>query len=145
MKTFGIIHQVAGMHLEEASQQHAGGIGEMGAGAALDLREIGLADALAHLLLDGADNLLLGKGAAVAAQRAFHFAQVADFLPELHIANRNINIANCNSDQELDFPPFQTLAVSACGGLPPLWLVPLWERKRRFPSRECCHRTRELI
>ena len=37
---FGIVHQVAGMHLEKSSQQHARRIGQMRPRAALDLREI---------------------------------------------------------------------------------------------------------
>ena len=72
----GVIHQKSGMHLEELGQQGARGLRHVTARAAFDLRDVGLADALALLLADGADQLLLGHGAAQAAQRAFHFAQV---------------------------------------------------------------------
>ena len=72
----GVIHQKSGMHLEEPGQQGARGLRHVTAHAALDLRNVGLADALALLLADGTDQLLLGHGAAQAAQRAFHFAQV---------------------------------------------------------------------
>ena len=43
------------------------------------------------------DQLLLGHGAAQAAQRAFDLAQVTEFSrPASYIANRNINIAIAN-------------------------------------------------
>ncbi len=37
-------------------------------------------------LLNGADDFLLGHFAIQAAERAFHFAEVADFFTEPHIA-----------------------------------------------------------
>src|SRR6185312_497647 len=106
------------MNFEKMRQQHARGIGQMGTGAALDLRKVGLADAFAHLLLHRAHHLLLGQRPAVTAQRAFHLAQVADFLAQSHIANRNSNIAICNSGQELDFPYFQWIAAWSAAASP---------------------------
>ena len=57
----------------------------MWAGAALDLREVGLADGFAAAFgLNGADELLLGHGATEAAEVAFDFTEVADFVAEFH-------------------------------------------------------------
>ena len=104
-----IIHQKAGMHLEELRQQRARGLRHVRARSVFDLREIGLADglALAQLLADGAHQLELRHGTAQTAQRAFHFAQVPDFLAQLHrprpecyISNRDNYIAICDVCQE---------------------------------------------
>ncbi len=86
LEAFGIVHQVAGMHLEKPRQQHAGGIGQMRPRAAFDLREIALADGFAELLLDQPGHLLLREFAVEAAERAFHFPQVPEFFTESHIA-----------------------------------------------------------
>ena len=40
----GVVDEIAGVDLEELCEEQAGGVGEVGAGSALDLREIGLAD-----------------------------------------------------------------------------------------------------
>src|SRR5262249_45712985 len=54
-----IIHQVSRMHLEEPCQQHARSIRQVRPRPALDLREIGLADAGPLVLPDCCDDLLL--------------------------------------------------------------------------------------
>ncbi len=85
LEVFGVVDEVAGVDLEEAREQQAGGVGEVGAGAGFDLREVGLGDGLAAGLVgDGADELLLGHGAVEAAEGAFDFAEVTDFVGELH-------------------------------------------------------------
>jgi phosphopantothenoylcysteine decarboxylase / phosphopantothenate---cysteine ligase len=107
MVALGVVDEVAGVDLEELRQEQAGGVGEMGPGSALDLREIGLTDGgLAvggpGIGLDGADELLLGHGAIEAAEVALDFPEVTDFVAELHlvITDRNIYIAICNTRQE---------------------------------------------
>src|SRR3954462_2783913 len=72
------------MYLEELRQQHARGVGKVRTRAALDLREIRLADALLHLLLHGAGDLKLRHLAVKSTQRAFYGAQVTDFFAQLH-------------------------------------------------------------
>src|SRR6266446_5655452 len=68
--------------------------------AALDLREIGLADRLAELFLDRANDFLLCHRASQSAKRALDFAQVSEFGPEFHIANCDLYITDCNICQE---------------------------------------------
>ena len=85
----GVVDEVAGVDLEELRKQQTGGVGEVGACSTLDLREVGLADAAVPvrplgISLDGADELLLGHGAVEAAEVAFDFAEVADFVAEFH-------------------------------------------------------------
>src|ERR1017187_6441291 len=60
----------------------------MRARSVLDLREVGLADALAfsYLRAKCADQFELGQGSAETAQRTFDFAQVSNFLAQLHPA-----------------------------------------------------------
>ena len=85
-----VIHQKAGMHLEELRQQRARGLRHVRTRAIFDLRKIRLADgrpfgtAFADLFAYGAHQLQLRHGTPETAQRAFDFAQVADFLAELH-------------------------------------------------------------
>jgi hypothetical protein len=87
----GVVDEVAGVDLEELREEQARGVGEVRAGAALDLREIGLADggfaglfAGGVLQLDGADELLLGHGAVDATEVALDFAEITDFVCEFH-------------------------------------------------------------
>ena len=100
-----IVDQIAGVDLEELREEQARRVGQVRARAALDLREIRLADrgfarllAGGVLLLDGADQLLLSHGTVEPAEIAFYLAQITDFVAELHcpITNRNIYIAICN-------------------------------------------------
>ena len=64
--------------------------------AALDLREIGLADGAPDLLLEQADDLELGELAVEAAERALDLAEVAEFFAEPHITICNIYITDCD-------------------------------------------------
>ena len=72
------------MHLEECGEQLARRVREVGPGAALDQRQIGLADALVQLFLDGADDLGLRQLAAEPAQVPLEVAQHQKLLTELH-------------------------------------------------------------
>ena len=100
------------MDFEEPRQQRARGLGHVRTLAAFDLREIGLADGTASLRLNRLQQFLLGHGTIEAAQRALHFPQVTNLLGQLHIADRDYNIAICDACQELNLECF--LAV-ACG------------------------------
>src|SRR5689334_11557682 len=82
-----IVHQITWMNFEEASQQHATGVGEVWTGAAFDLRQVRLADLLSQVLRNRVNHLLLCEGPAKAVKGALHLAEVTDFLAELHIAN----------------------------------------------------------
>ena len=44
MVAFGVVDEVAGVDFEESGEEETGGVGEVRAGAALDLGEVGLAD-----------------------------------------------------------------------------------------------------
>ena len=79
-----IVHQVARMHLEKCSQNLPRGIGQMGPRAALNLRQVTLAQLLAGLGLDRPHRLLLAQVAVKPAQAALHLAQVPDFFAQLH-------------------------------------------------------------
>src|SRR5579862_5910096 len=72
------------MNFEEARQQHARRVSEMRAGAAFNLREIGLAEASAHFLFEGAGEVLLGHLAAEAAEGALDESEVTKFFAEFH-------------------------------------------------------------
>ena len=76
--------EIAGVHLEEAREELTRMMRQMRARAALDLREIRLAEGGVELGADGADDFLLAHLAAEAAQFAFHLAQRSDFLAEGH-------------------------------------------------------------
>ena len=92
--------QIAGMNLEQLGQKHSRRVGQMGAGAAFDLRKILLRDRLLQLLGDGADDFLLGHLAAESPEGAFHFPQVAKLFTKTHITICNNNIAYCDKCQE---------------------------------------------
>ena len=57
---------------------------EVRARAALDLREIGLAERSAELVADGANDFLLAQLTAETAELAFDLAQRSNFLAEGH-------------------------------------------------------------
>jgi hypothetical protein len=85
----GVIDEVAGVNLEKPGEEETGRVGEVRAGAALDLREIGLAKGgfavgCFGVGLDGADQLLLGHGAVEATKAALDLAEIADFVAEFH-------------------------------------------------------------
>src|SRR4051812_36419813 len=78
LESFGVIDQIARVDLEKLREQHARRVGQVRAGAALDLREIALADGLAELLQDEARQLDLRDFAVEPTQGAFDFAQVPE-------------------------------------------------------------------
>src|ERR1017187_3083562 len=100
LKPLGIVHQVARMHFEKSCQQHARRIGKVRTRAALDLREVALADGLSQLFLDQPGHLELRELTVEPAERAFHFAEVAELFAELHMAICDYYIANCDGCQE---------------------------------------------
>src|SRR5580658_7928006 len=61
LKALGIVHQIARVDLEEASQQHAAGIRQMRPRAGFNLRKIALRDGFPELLLDQSRELKLRK------------------------------------------------------------------------------------
>src|SRR3974390_2095678 len=96
MKTLGIIDQISRMHLEEARQHHARGVGEMRASSAFDLRQVRLAQARAKFFLQSGGELLLRHLAIHVAESAFDQAQVPEFFAKFHIAISNYSITDCN-------------------------------------------------
>src|SRR5579863_9843690 len=96
----------------------------MRARATLDLRKIRLADGrsrpgafsggAAQFLAQGPNHFLLRHGTIEPAQRAFHLAQIPDFLAQFHrlIPNRDIYIAICDLCQESNLLPSQWLGES---------------------------------
>ena len=80
----GIVHQVAGVDLEESRQDLPGRVGQVRPRAALDLGEIALAQFRACLPRDGPHQFELAHGPVEAPKAALHFAQVADLFAELH-------------------------------------------------------------
>ena len=91
------------MNLEKLCEKEPRGVGEMWPGAALDLREVGLADsrpvfAAAGFVgfLNGPDQLLLGHRPVEAAEIAFDLAKIANFVAQFHIADCNNNITICD-------------------------------------------------
>ena len=63
---------------------HARGVGQVRAGAALNLREVALADGFAEVLLDHAGEFHLRQFTVEAADGALHFAEVSKFFTERH-------------------------------------------------------------
>src|SRR5271165_747172 len=96
VKSFGVVHQITGMHLEEPRQHHARRVGEVRTRAALELRQVRLAQAASQFLLERVGQLLLCHLAVHVAQGAFDQPEVAKFFAEFHIAISNYTIAICN-------------------------------------------------
>ena len=96
MKALGVIYEISRMDFEELRQHHARGVRHVWPRAALDLRQVRLADGAPQFVMDRVDDLLLRHLASQAAQRAFDLAQVTNFLAQLHIAFRYIDITSCN-------------------------------------------------
>src|SRR5437016_662643 len=92
-----IVDQVAGMDAEEARQQRARLAGEVAALAALDLRQVRLADAGCELFADGLADLDLGHLAVEAAGVAFESAEPGKLFAECH--NDLQYIADCYISQ----------------------------------------------
>ncbi len=93
MEAGRIVDEIAGVDLEEAGQSHAGRVGQVRALAALDLREVGLADVNAELFADGVGDGLLRQLAVLPAERAFNVAEIAELFADSH--NR-LQYPNCN-------------------------------------------------
>src|SRR5882724_269558 len=102
-----IVDQKSRVDAEEPSQQFASGLRHVRTHAALDLREVGLAEAAAHFLLHRGGDFELGHGTIQAAKRAFNGAEGAEFVAESHwfgpeaIAIRNLYIAIRNLSREI--------------------------------------------
>src|SRR5215471_21065453 len=79
-----IVDEVAGMHLEEAREQKPRLVRQVRTPAALDLRQIGLADRVLQLGADRARNLGLAHVAVQAAQGALDRTEVAKLLSQRH-------------------------------------------------------------
>src|SRR5260370_35178607 len=107
MVAFRIVHQVPGMSLEEAREQHARRVSEMRPRPPLYLGKVGLAESSAHFLFERPRQILLGHLATEAAERAFHQAQIAKFFAELHsirpimICNYHIAICYANGSSRI--------------------------------------------
>src|SRR5262249_18065243 len=92
-----IVDEMSGMDAEKPRQQSARRNGEMAVFAALDLREIGLADAAAELLADGAADFDLGHLAVETAGVPFECSQPGELFAECH--NNQQYIADCYISQ----------------------------------------------
>src|SRR6266511_2857400 len=104
---FGIVDEVPRVYLKKSGQQHARGIGQVRPRAALDLREIRLADRFAQFFLDGSNNLLLCHRSSQSAKGSLDFAHVSEFGAEFHITNCDIYITDCDICQGgLETPPY---------------------------------------
>src|SRR5205085_7399253 len=88
-----IVDQVPGMDAEEARQQRPRVAGEVAALAALNLRQVGLADAAAELLSESLADFDLGHLAVEAAGVAFEGAEPGELFAECH--NNLQYIADC--------------------------------------------------
>jgi hypothetical protein len=76
--------QITGVDLEEAREQEPRVVREMRAGAAFNLREVGLAERFAEFLPDGGRHFLLAHLASEAAEVALDGSQRPDFLAQRH-------------------------------------------------------------
>src|SRR5262249_8590050 len=92
-----IVDQVTGMDPEETRQQGPGVAGEVAPGAALDLGEVGLADAAAQCAADGGADLDLSHLAVEAAGVSLEGAQAGELIAESH--NNQQYIAGCYISQ----------------------------------------------
>src|SRR5208282_933052 len=82
----GIVHQIAGMHLEETRQQLPRVVRQVRPRPAFDLRKIGLADGFAQILAEAADDFGLSHGPVEGTELPLDQAEVADFLSQSHEA-----------------------------------------------------------
>src|SRR5260370_10271599 len=79
-----IVHEKTGIDAEEAREQFARGVRDVRPCAALDLREVCLAEAAAHFAFHGLRQLELRHGTSQAAQGAFDGAEGTEFIAESH-------------------------------------------------------------
>src|SRR5437867_879367 len=98
VKNLGIVDEIAGMDFEELGERHPRGVRQMWPRAALDLREVGLADRDAHLALDRIRERLLGHFAVEATESALDIAEEAELFAESHNKSQ---YTNCNLQYDL--------------------------------------------
>src|SRR5713226_1958939 len=79
-----VVHEKTGIDAEEAREQFARGVRDVRPGAALDLREVRLAEAAAHFAFHGLRQLELRHGTSQAAQGAFDGAEGTEFVAKSH-------------------------------------------------------------
>ena len=94
------------MHLEKLGQQGTSRLGHVPAGTVLDLRDVRLADALALLLTNRLHQLQLRHRATQFAKRSLDLPQVANFLRQRDITDRDSYIANCNTMSSTEYGLF---------------------------------------
>src|SRR6516164_1976299 len=82
---FGIVNEVARMHLKKSGKQHACRISKVRPRPTLNLREIRLADSLTKFLSDCPNDLLLRHRSSQAAKRPLDFTQIMKFITQSHI------------------------------------------------------------
>ncbi|HEV2206318.1 MAG TPA: hypothetical protein VGR36_07250 [Candidatus Acidoferrales bacterium] len=85
VKTFGVVHQKAGMNLKEAREKFAGALRQVWTRTVFNLRKIRLAEPPADFVAGGTNNFRLRHFASKAAQHALGASKIADFVAELHI------------------------------------------------------------
>jgi hypothetical protein len=91
---FRIIDQESGIHAEELREKRTRTVREVRTCPALDLREIGLAQAAADFALHGFSKLLLGHRTAQTTQGTFYGAQRTEFIAESHRRTHILQSAN---------------------------------------------------
>src|SRR5579864_157323 len=91
---FRIVHQETWIDAEESRQQRARAVREVRARAALNLREVGLAQPAAYFLFHGLCQFLLGHRTAEATQGAFYGAERTEFVAESHGGAHLLQSAN---------------------------------------------------
>src|SRR5271165_1220446 len=92
--TLRIVHQESRIDAEETRQQRACAVREVRTRAALDLREIGLAQAAPHFALHRLSQLLLRHRTAQAAQGTFYGAERTEFVTKSHRRTHILQSAN---------------------------------------------------
>ena len=80
----GIIHEIAGVHVKEAGQQQTGGAGQVRPRAALDLREVRLADFPFQFVADALGDFALGHLPAQAAGCPFEESELRNLVSQAH-------------------------------------------------------------
>src|SRR5262252_6617809 len=84
VEALGVVDQITGVNLEEARQEHPARVRQVRPPAALDLREVRLADRLTELVGHRARHLGLGHLTVEAAERSLDQPQVAKLFSKRH-------------------------------------------------------------